>query len=70
MLFHCLQRSHGFAVLWSPGCTQKHLVQILSLEALRSLIHGMLYALPASCLLCFFRYGRYALRCQSVSFYL
>ena len=59
MLFHCMQRRRGLAVLWSLGETRQGLTMILALESLRSFVWAMLLALPASCGLCYFIYRIY-----------
>lgn len=59
MLFHGMQRRHGFAILWSLGQTKKELTVVLALESIRSFIHAMLLGIPIACLLCYCIYKIY-----------
>lgn len=59
LLFHCMQRRHGLAVLWSLGQTRQSLTAILALESLHSFVRAMLLAIPVSCGLCYYIYCIY-----------
>lgn len=52
LIFHCMQRRHGLAVLWSLGQTKQRLSLILILESVRAFVCASLAAIPISCLLC------------------
>lgn len=52
LVFHCMQRRHGLAVLWSLGQTKQSLALILILESVRAFVCASLAAIPISCLLC------------------
>ncbi len=59
VLFHCMQRRHGLAVLWSVGQTRRNLAAILALESLRGFLWAMLSAVPVCCGLCYIIYRIY-----------
>ncbi len=59
MLFHCLQRCHGFAVLWSLGQARQGLAAVLVLESIRSFLRAAVSGIPVSCVLCYFIYRVY-----------
>ena len=52
LIFHCMQRRHGLAVLWSLGQTKQRLSLILILESVRAFVCASLAAIPISCMLC------------------
>lgn len=59
VLFHCMQRRHGLAVLWSLGQTKRNLQVIIALESLRSFFYAMLIGLPISGIICYGVYRIY-----------
>lgn len=59
ILFSCIQRRRGLAVLWSLGQSRKKLAAILIRESFDSFVHALLYGVPASCILCYAVYRIY-----------
>lgn len=59
LLFHCMHRRHGLAVLWSLGQTKQRLAFILILESIRSFVSALIFAIPVSGMLCYVIYRLY-----------
>lgn len=59
LLLHCMQRSHGLAILWSLGQTKQALAAALALESLRCLLPALLVGIPVSGILCYYIYRVY-----------
>ena len=59
LLFHCMHRRHGLAVLWSLGQTKQRLAFILILESTHSFVYALMFAIPISGMLCYIIYKLY-----------
>lgn len=59
ILFHCMERRHTAAILWSLGLTQKIQTAILTLETLRGFLFAILTGIPASGILSYIIYTVY-----------